>query len=55
MPSIGAGLAAMLVGWMIDGLFEPYLGAGATLLLSFVGSTIVFFIARKWLKDLRGR
>jgi uncharacterized membrane protein YdjX (TVP38/TMEM64 family) len=55
MPSIGAGLAAMLAGWVIDAVFEPYLGIGATLMLSFVGSTLAFYFARKWLKDLRGR
>ena len=55
MPYLGAGLAAMLAGWIIDALVQPYLGVGLTLLLSFVGSTVVFFFAQKWLKDLRGR
>jgi uncharacterized membrane protein YdjX (TVP38/TMEM64 family) len=55
MPSIGAGLAAMLAGWLIDAVFEPFLGMGATLMLSFVGSTLVFYFARRWLKDLRGQ
>jgi hypothetical protein len=55
MPSIGAGLAALLAGWMVEGLLQPSLGTGATLVLSFVCSTIVFFGARKWLLELRGR
>lgn len=55
MPTLGASMAALLAGWMIDDLLQPFLGLGATLLLSFVGSTVVFFIARKWLLDLRGR
>ena len=53
MPSLGAGVAAMLAGWMIDAVFQPFLGLGPTLVLSFVGSTVVFFVARKWLKDMR--
>lgn len=53
MPAIGASLAALLAGWVIDGVFEPYLGAGMTLLLSFAGSTAVFFVALRWLKNLR--
>lgn len=54
MASLGAGLAATLAGWMIDAALEPYLGTGLTLVLSFAGSTVVFFVARKWLKELRG-
>jgi hypothetical protein len=55
VPSIGAGLAAMLAGWMADGLLQPYLATGVTLLLSFAVSTVVFFVARRWLRELRGR
>jgi hypothetical protein len=55
MPSIGAGVAAMLAGWMIDDLLQPYLGTGPTLVLSFAGSTVVFFVALTWLKNLRDR
>jgi len=55
MPSIGAGLAGLLAGWLVDGLLQPYLGTSATLLLSLAVSTVVFFAARKWLLDLRGR
>ena len=55
MVSLGAGLAALLAGWIIDDALQPYLGTGPTLVLSFVGSTVVFFVARKWLRELRGR
>jgi hypothetical protein len=53
LPSIGAGLVAMLAGWIIDDLLQPLLGTGPTLFLSFVVSTVVFFVARQWLKGLR--
>ena len=53
MAYIGAGLVAIVVGWVIDALFQPYLGTGATLILSFVVSTIAFFMARRWLNELR--
>ncbi len=26
MPYLGAGVAAMLAGWMIEGVLQPYLG-----------------------------
>jgi hypothetical protein len=55
VPSLVAGLVASLAGFMIDDLFQPYLGTGATLVLSLVASTLVFFVGRKWLNDLRGR
>ena len=53
MTYIGAGLAAILVGSVIDALLQPYLGTGATLILSFVISTVTFFMARRWLNELR--
>ena len=53
MTYIGAGLVAILVGWVIDALFQPYLGTGATFFLSFVISTVAFFMARRWLDELR--
>jgi hypothetical protein len=53
MPSLGASVAALLAGWMIDDVCQPFLGLGPTLMLSLVGSSLVFFFARKWLRDLR--
>ena len=55
MVSLGAGLAALVAGWIIDDGLQPLLGAGPTLFLSFVGSTVVFFVARNWLREMRGR
>jgi hypothetical protein len=55
LPALAAGLVASLAGWMIDDLLAPYVGAGATLVLSLVASTLVFFYARRWLIELRGR
>jgi hypothetical protein len=55
MPSLGAALAAMLAGWIIDAALEPFLGTGPTLVLSFAASTVAFFAAKKWLNDLRGQ
>jgi hypothetical protein len=43
----------MLAGWMVDGVLEPFLGSGPTLFVSFVVSTVVFYFAQKFLKDLR--
>lgn len=54
LPSIGASVVAMLAGWIIDDTLLPFLGMGPTLLASFIGSTVVFFVVRKWLRELRG-
>jgi hypothetical protein len=40
---------------MVEGLLQPYLGTGVTLLLSLAVSTVVFYVGRKWLIELRGR
>jgi hypothetical protein len=53
LPSIAAGIVAMLAGWIVDDLLQPFLGLGPTLLVSFAGSTVVFFAVRKWLLKLR--
>jgi uncharacterized protein YybS (DUF2232 family) len=50
---IAAGLVAFMVGWVVDALLQPYLGPGATLILSMVISTVAFFMARRWLNELR--
>jgi uncharacterized membrane protein YdjX (TVP38/TMEM64 family) len=55
LPSVGAGVVAMLAGWIIDDMLQPLLGMGLTLFVSFAGSTVVFFTARKWLRELRDR
>jgi len=55
MPSLGAAVVASVAGWVIDDIAQPFLGTGLTLLVSFVASTVIFFVARKWLVDLRGQ
>jgi hypothetical protein len=55
VPTLVAGLVASVVGWAMDDLLQPFLGTSVTLILSFIGSTILFFALRKWLIDLRGR
>ena len=47
-------MAAMLAGWLIEAMLDPLLGTGLTLLVSLVGSSVAFFVARKWLRELRG-
>jgi uncharacterized membrane protein YdjX (TVP38/TMEM64 family) len=53
LPTLGGSVIALLAGWLIDAMLEPFLGTGPTLVISFVGSSIAFFFARKWLRDLR--
>jgi len=53
--SLAAALMASLAGWVIDDLFQPYLGVGVTLALSLVASSLAFLYARRWLLELRGR
>jgi hypothetical protein len=55
VPFLTAGLVASLAGWMVGDLIQPYLGTGPAVVLSFVGSAVVFFAARRWLLNLRGR
>jgi hypothetical protein len=40
---------------MIGDALQPYLGTGVTLVLSLVASTLIYFYARRWLRELRGR
>jgi uncharacterized membrane protein YdjX (TVP38/TMEM64 family) len=39
---------------MLDEVLQPILGTGVTLVASLVGSTLVFFYVRRWLRELRG-
>jgi len=55
VPSLAAAGVASLTGWILDELFQPYLGMGVTLALSFVVSTLIFFYVRRWLVELRGK
>lgn len=53
MPYLGGSVAGLLAGWVVNGLLEPFLGSGPTLVISFFVSTIVFYFAQGWLKELR--
>jgi hypothetical protein len=55
VASLYAGVLASLAGWMIGDSIQPYLGTATALVLSFAGSVVVFFAARRWLINLRGR
>jgi hypothetical protein len=55
VPSLVAAAVASLAGWILDDLFQPYLGMGVTLVLSLVASTLIFFYVRRWLVELRGK
>ncbi|MCX6553237.1 MAG: hypothetical protein NTY02_19910 [Acidobacteria bacterium] len=55
MPYLAAAIVASLAGWAIDALIEPYLSMGTTFVVSGACSTVIFFIVRQWLIDLRGR
>jgi hypothetical protein len=55
VASLYAGVLASLAGWMIGDLIQPFLGGVPALVLSFVGSAVIFFVARRWLINLRGR
>ncbi len=50
---MAAGLVASVVGWIGQGLVDPYFGSEAGLLVSLVVSTVAFFVVRRWLIDLR--
>jgi len=54
VPSLGAGLLACVGGFFLDELLQPLIGTGATLAVSFVASTLLFFYVRRWLSGLRG-
>ena len=55
VPSLMAAAVASLAGWFLDDLLQSHLGTGATLVLSLVASTLVFFYVRSWLVELRGK
>ena len=53
MPTLMAGLAASIAGWLIEDAIQPYLGIAGGAGVSLVVSTIVFLRLRRWLRDLR--
>jgi hypothetical protein len=53
MPYLGGSVAALIAGWIADGVLEPLVGRGPSLFASFVVSTLAFYFAYKFLRDLR--
>ena len=54
MPFIGASVAAVIAGFVVDALLEPWASMFVRLMVGLVVSTIVFYWARGKLRDLRG-
>jgi hypothetical protein len=55
MPFLGATLFATLCGWLVDSVLSSFASMGVRLMIGFVVSTIAFYWALRFLKDLRGR
>ncbi len=54
VPTLMAGLAGSVVGWMVEDLTQPYLPLPIRALLGLAAATAVFFLVRNWLRELRG-
>ena len=54
MPTIGASIAATLASWLVDALISSFAGIYVRALVGLAVSIWVFYVARKWLLDLRG-
>jgi ferredoxin len=50
---LGGTMAATLAGFVVDGLLDGHVSAGAGILISLVVSTIVYYWAYRFLKGLR--
>jgi hypothetical protein len=55
VASLYAGVLASVAGWVVGDLVQPYAGTTTAFAVSFAGSVAVFFAARRWLINLRGR
>lgn len=53
MPTLMAGLASSIAGWLIEDALQPHLGIAGGACVSLVVSTLVFLRLRRWLRDLR--
>ena len=54
MPTIGASLAASIVAWALDALIAPIANLWVRVLLNVAVSVWVFYVTRRWLRELRG-
>ena len=53
MPTFVAMLIASLAGWLVEAPVRAALGPLASLLVSFVLGTFVFFAAKRFVADVR--
>jgi hypothetical protein len=53
LPTLMAGVAASLAGWLIEDAVQPYAGVVVAASISLLVSTAVFVVLRKWLLGLR--
>ncbi|MEZ5289607.1 MAG: hypothetical protein R2745_00850 [Vicinamibacterales bacterium] len=53
MPSLGASVAAMLAGWVLDDVLAPYVGFGTRLVVGLVATSILWVLVFQWLRRLR--
>jgi len=51
--TLAASVVAMLAGWVLDSLLDPYLDGGNEMMVTLVVTSVVFFLARQWLTRLR--
>lgn len=54
MPSLLAAAAASVAGWAIAAATQSIAGTAGALLASFVLSSVVFVVARRFFAELRG-
>lgn len=54
MDSILAMIVSALVGWLVESPVRGVLGSGSSMAVSFVVSTLAFFVAKQYFGRLRG-
>ena len=54
MPTIGASLAASIAAWLLDDLIAPFSNLPVRVLVNVAVSVWVFYVTRRWLRELRG-
>ena len=54
MPTFIAMLIASLAGWLVEAPIRAIFGAPTSLMVSLLLSTVVFFLAKRFVSDVRG-
>ncbi len=54
MPTLLAMLLASLAGWLVEAPIRATLGPVASVSASFVAAVFAFYVAKRFLADLRG-